>query len=327
MCKSRETAGSKFAFVRRRAARLPAYWSPSVDPESGSCDRVLTMIPILTGLSDVAAGYDALLCDVWGVLHNGRQAFAAAVDALHRFRVERGPVILLTNAPRPIMDVESLFQHVGVPLDCYDAILSSGALARDDIARRIEVAGRTLPVYHLGPARDGGVLGDLDIVRVDVKEAEVVLCTGLYDDDNETAEDYRGVFQEMRSHGLTMLCANPDIVVQRGEKLIWCAGALAEAYEKIGGEVVYYGKPYAPIYEASLRLAAEIAGRQILRPLAIGDGADTDIKGANRMGMDALFVADGVHAAQLGELTAEGLAQLFAVPEAHPRGAMRALVW
>jgi ribonucleotide monophosphatase NagD (HAD superfamily) len=116
-------------------------------------------------------------------------------------------------------------------------------------------------------------------------------------------------------------------VVQRGEKLIWCAGALADAYEKTGGEVVYYGKPYAPIYEASLRLAVEIAGRPIPRPLAIGDGADTDIKGANRMGMDALFVAEGVHAAQLGHLTAEGLAQLFAVPEAHPRAAMRTLVW
>jgi len=285
------------------------------------------MIPILTGLSDIAADYDALLCDVWGVLHDGRRALSGAVDALHRFRAERGPVILLTNAPRPIVDVESLFQRVGVPLDCYNAILSSGGLAQEDIARRIEAAGRTLPIYHLGPDRDGGVLGDLDVLRVDLNEAAVVLCTGLYDDDNETAEDYRGVLQEMRSRGLTMLCANPDIVVQRGEKLIWCAGALAEAYENVGGEVVYYGKPYAPIYEASLRLAAEIAGRPIPRPLAIGDGADTDIKGANWMGMDALFVADGVHAAQLGELTAEGLAQLFAVPEAHPRAAMRALVW
>ncbi|HSC18483.1 MAG TPA: TIGR01459 family HAD-type hydrolase [Rhizomicrobium sp.] len=285
------------------------------------------MIPILTGLSDIAADYDALLCDVWGVLHNGREAFLPAVDALHRFRAVRGPVILLTNAPRPVGDVESLFQRVGVPLDCYDAILSSGALARADIARRIDTAGRRLCVYHLGPDRDGGVLGGLDIHRVDLNEAEVVLCTGLYDDDSETAEDYRGTFQEMRSRGLTMLCANPDIVVQRGEKLIWCAGALAEAYESIGGKVIYYGKPHPPIYEASLRLGADIAGRPIVHPLAIGDGADTDIKGANRMGMDALFVAEGVHAAQLGELTAEGLAQLFAVPEAHPRAAVRTLVW
>jgi HAD superfamily hydrolase (TIGR01459 family) len=285
------------------------------------------MIPILTGLSELAAEYDALLCDVWGVLHNGREAFLPAVDALRRFRSSRGPVILLTNAPRPIVDVESMFQRVGVPLDCYDAILSSGALASDDIGRRVVAAGRTLKVYHLGPDRDGGVLDGLDIERVNVESAEVVLCTGLYDDATETADDYADLFQQMRASNLIMLCANPDIVVQRGDKLIWCAGALAEAYEKAGGEVIYYGKPHAPIYEASLALAAKLAGHDIRRPLAIGDGADTDIKGANRMGLDALFVAQGIHAAHLGELTAEGLAQLFIVPDAHPKAAIATLVW
>jgi HAD superfamily hydrolase (TIGR01459 family) len=171
------------------------------------------------------------------------------------------------------------------------------------------------------------VLGGLDIHRVDVGAADVVLCTGLYDDDTETAEDYTGPFREMRARDLTMLCANPDIVVQRGDKLIWCAGALAEAYEKLGGDVVYYGKPHPAIYEASLALAAKFAGRSIRRPLAIGDGADTDIKGANRLGIDALFVAQGIHAAHLENLTAEGLAQLFVVPEAHPKAAIAALVW
>jgi HAD superfamily hydrolase (TIGR01459 family) len=285
------------------------------------------MIPILGGLSDVARGYDALLCDVWGVLHNGREAFLPATDALRRFRTERGPVILLTNAPRPVIDVEGMFKRLGVPSDCYDAILSSGALAREDVERRIAVARRTLRVYHLGPDRDGGVLGGLDIARVDVAEAEVVLCTGLYDDDTESADDYTDLFRELRARGLTMLCANPDIVVQRGDKLIWCAGALAEAYEKIGGAVVFCGKPHPPIYEAALAQAAKSAGREIRRPLAIGDGADTDIKGANRLGIDALFVAQGIHAAHLGELTAEGLRQLFVVPEAHPKAAMRTLVW
>src|SRR4051812_41562284 len=174
------------------------------------------MIPILAGLSEVATNYDALLCDVWGVLHNGRETYLSAVEALYRFRAECGPVILLTNAPRPIVDVEGMFQRVGVPLDCYDAILSSGALAREDVERRIAAAGRTLRVYHLGPDRDGGVLGGLGIARVDVAEAEVVLCTGLYDDDTESADDYADLFRELRIRGLTMLCANPDIVVQRG---------------------------------------------------------------------------------------------------------------
>jgi HAD superfamily hydrolase (TIGR01459 family) len=287
----------------------------------------MTTLKIISGLSEIAAGYDALICDVWGVLHNGYRSESAAVEALYRFRAEHGPVVLLTNAPRPIVDVESLLKRVGVPLDCYDAIVSSGAVAREDVENRIAAAGRTLRVYHLGPDRDGGVLGGLDIERVEVAEAEVVLCTGLYDDTTESAEDYTDLFQQMKARNLTMLCANPDIVVQRGDRLIWCAGALAQAYEKLGGDVVYYGKPHLPIYDATLAAARKAAGREIARPLAVGDGADTDILGANRAGIEALFVAQGIHAAQLGELTAEGLAQLFAVPQAHPRWAMRALVW
>ncbi|HEY8698883.1 MAG TPA: TIGR01459 family HAD-type hydrolase [Rhizomicrobium sp.] len=287
----------------------------------------MTTLKIISGLSEIASGYDALICDVWGVLHNGYRSESAAVEALYRFRAEHGPVVLLTNAPRPIVDVESLLKRVGVPLDCYDAIVSSGAVAREDVENRIAAAGRTLRVYHLGPDRDGGVLGGLDIERVEVAEAEVVLCTGLYDDTTESAEDYSGLFHQMKARNLTMLCANPDIVVQRGDRLIWCAGALAQAYERLGGAVIYYGKPHRPIYDATLAAARKAAGREIARPLAVGDGADTDILGANRAGIEALFVAQGIHAAQLGELTAEGLAQLFAVPEAHPRWAMRALVW
>ena len=287
----------------------------------------MTTLQIISGLSEIAPRYDALICDVWGVLHNGYRSEPAAVEALYRFRAEHGPVVLLTNAPRPIVDVESLLKRVGVPLDCYDAIVSSGAVAREDVENRIAAAGRTLRVYHLGPDRDGGVLGGLDIERVEVAEAEVVLCTGLYDDTTESAEDYTGLFHQMKARNLTMLCANPDIVVQRGDRLIWCAGALAQAYEKLGGEVIYYGKPHLPIYEATLAAARKAAGRTIARPLAVGEGADTDILGANRAGIEALFVAQGIHAAQLGELTAEGLAQLFAVPQAHPKWAMRALVW
>lgn len=285
------------------------------------------MISIVSGLSELAPHYDALFCDVWGVLHNGREPYSAAVDALYRFREAHGPVILLTNAPRPAEDVEGMFRRVGVPLDCYDAIVSSGMLAREDVQRRITDAGRTLCVFHLGPDRDGGVLGGLDVQRVEIEDADVVLCTGLYNDDTETADDYAPLFHQMRERSLTMLCANPDIVVQRGETLIWCAGALAEAYEKIGGAVIYYGKPHRPIYDASLRLAAKATGREVSKPLAIGDGADTDVKGANGMGIDALFVAQGIHGAHLGTLTAEGLAQLFVVPEAHPKAALATLVW
>lgn len=284
-------------------------------------------IPILSGLSEIAHSYDALICDVWGVLHNGYLAYTPAIEALQRFRADCGPAILLTNAPRPVADVEGFFNRVGVPLDCYDGIVSSGAAAHDDIARRIRSAGRTLKVFHLGPDRDGGVLGGLDVERVSIPEADLVLCTGLYDDAKENADDYAELFAQMQARGLIMLCANPDIVVQRGDSLIFCAGALAQAYEKCGGQAIYYGKPHRPVYDICLARAAGVAGREIRRPLAIGDGADTDIKGANSAGIDALFVAQGIHAAQLGELTAEGLAQLFLAPEACPVAAMPALVW
>jgi len=271
-------------------------------------------IPILSGLSEIARHYDALICDVWGVLHNGRKPFLPAVDCCYRFRAECGPVILLTNAPRPVADVEGLFRRVGVPLDCYDAILSSGVLAREDLERRIASAERTVRVYHLGPDRDGGVLGGLDIQRVDLAQADIVVCTGLYDDETESPDDYAERFAQMKARNLVMLCVNPDIVVQRGDKLIWCAGALAAAYEKIGGDVIYYGKPHPPIYRAAMEAARNAGGRRIVRPLAIGDGADTDIKGANSVGLDSVFVMQGVHSAQFGDVAAEGVAQLFAVP-------------
>jgi HAD superfamily hydrolase (TIGR01459 family) len=287
----------------------------------------MSTIPIISSFSEIASSYDALICDVWGVLHNGHRSYAPAIDALYKFRAECGPVILLTNAPRPSVDVETMLKRVGAPIDCYDGVVSSGAAARHDVEQRIRDAGRTVKVYHLGPDRDGGVLGGLDIERVDVPDAEIVLCTGLYDDTKESADDYVDLFARMKTRELTMLCANPDIVVQRGNDLIWCAGALAQAYEKIGGRVIYYGKPHRPVYDICLAMAAEVARREIRRPLAVGDGADTDIRGANMAGIDALFVAQGIHAAQLGPLTAEGLAQLFVVPEAHPIAAIAELVW
>jgi HAD superfamily hydrolase (TIGR01459 family) len=295
----------------------------------------MTLPTLLSQFRTLAREHDALICDVWGVLHNGRTAYLEAADALREFRHSQGPVILLTNAPRPVADLEEIFEKIGVPLDCYDAIVTSGVAARDDLARR--AYGRALKILHLGPERDRGVFAGLrvehDAVETRaaavkaVRKAEIVLNTGLYDDNTETPEDYRGLLQAMKAKNLIMLCANPDIVVERGDKLIWCAGALARDYEKLGGDVVYFGKPHKPIYDTVLARAARIAGRPIARPLAIGDGADTDIKGANAMGIDALFIAQGVHAAQLGDLTADGLAQFFAVPGVHAKAAMRTLVW
>jgi len=275
---------------------------------------------LLTHLADIAPDYDALICDIWGVLHNGATAHLAACDALKLFRQKHGPVVLLSNAPRPAKDLEEQFRRFGVPSDCFDAIVTSGAATRDDLARR--AATSKLAMLHLGPPRDRNVFEGLNVEPADIAHAKIVLCTGPYHDETETPDDYKDMLAELRARGLTMLCANPDLVVQRGGKLVYCAGALAQAYEKIGGAVVYYGKPHLPIYDA---VRVELKGAR--RPLAIGDGLGTDIKGANAAGIDALFIADGIHGEDVSEFTGRHLAELFAKAAVHARAAMRTLVW
>jgi len=279
--------------------------------------------PLIPGLSDIAAHYDAVICDVWGVLHNGKQAFLSAADALRRFRAERGPVILLTNAPRLADGVEWLFDKVGLPKDFYDGIVTSGVAARADLQRRTE--GRaTLPLFYLGPPRDNPLYHGLNLKLVPPDSAEVVLCTGFYDDETEKPEDYRGMLENFHARGLPFLCANPDMVVQRGDQLIYCAGAIARLYESLGGDVVYYGKPYPAVFERAL---AEIRSTApAARTLMIGDGMETDILGAQRMGLDALFIGGGIHGEQLRQHP-EALAELFQKSGVTARAAMPALVW
>ena len=275
---------------------------------------------LITGLAAIAPEYDALICDVWGVLHNGHAAFSEAAAALKKFRDHHGPVILLSNAPRPASDLVRQFAHLGVPPDCYDAIITSGGATRVDLALRSQ-KGR-LAMMHLGPPRDAPIYKGLDVEVVDPADAEIVLCTGLYDDDNETPEMYDPLLGELKARGLTMLCANPDIRVPRGPKMVWCAGALAAEYEEMGGEVVYYGKPYGPIYDVTLA-----AAKGASRPLAVGDGLFTDIKGANAAGIDALFIADGLHGEEIEPYTPEHLAGLFERSGVSARTVMRSLVW
>lgn len=276
---------------------------------------------IITGLREIAPGYDALVCDVWGVLHDGDRALMPACAALRTFKEKHGPVILLTNAPRPVSDVEELFvKKYGVPLDCYDAIVTSGVATRDDLSARAK--NRRLAMLHLGPERDRGIFEGLNIEIADADKAEIVLCSGLYDDDHETPADYAGLLAKLKARNLPMICANPDWVVQRGGKLVYCAGAIASEYEKIGGEVIYYGKPKTAIYE---NVRAAMKGAK--KPLAIGDGMHTDIKGANAAGIEALFIAGGVHGEDVRELTERHMGELFAKAGVHAKAAMRALVW
>ena len=281
----------------------------------------MTAVPtIISGLREIAGDYDALVCDVWGVVHDGLHPHWAAVEALRRFRAEHGPVVLLSNAPRLSAALEQQLAFIGVPADCYDAAVTSGGAARDDIAHR--AAGGPLAMMYLGPDRDRHLYEGLNVELVGAEKASVVLLAGLNDDETETPEHYREILADLKCRGLPMICANPDVIVQRGGRLLYCAGALARAYEAIGGEVVYYGKPHLPIYKVAL----EAIGSPKC-PLVVGDGLETDISGANLLGIDALFIADGVHGEEIGALTPGNLAALFAKKDVFARAAMGALAW
>ena len=280
---------------------------------------------LISGLSEIAPGHDALICDVWGVVHDGKRHHPAAAQALYRFKEKHGPVVLLTNAPRVPAEVAIQCTSYGLPPDCYDAIISSGGAAREELIRRS--AARTLCLYYIGPDRDLPMIEGLDLRRTPIADAEVALAIGLRDDMTETVEQYSGELAALRARDLTMLCANPDLVVHRGDRLVYCAGSLAKAYEELGGRVIYYGKPHLPVYESALGALAAIAGHAPRRPLAVGDGLLTDIKGANEAGIEALFIADGVHGEDIAPYTDEHLAALFSRYGAKAGSATRKLSW
>lgn len=252
----------------------------------------------VTGLADLAPGYRALLCDVWGVVHDGARAHMGAADALARYRADGGAVILITNAPRPKEGVLRLLDSFGVPRDSFDDIITSGVVARDVLAAR---AGAR--VFHVGPDRDLPVYEGLPNAFASESDCDLISCTGLFDDETETPDDYHDRLMAWQKRGLPMLCVNPDVVVQRGDRLIWCAGALAERYREMGGETIVVGKPYAPIYETALAHAATVLGAPLDRSavLAIGDGIDTDVRGAVGQEIDVLFVTGGIHGGIFGE--------------------------
>jgi HAD superfamily hydrolase (TIGR01459 family) len=269
--------------------------------------------------------YPVWLCDVWGVVHNGVQAAPAACDALQRHRACGGIVVLITNAPRPSRVIYPHLDTLGVGRDAYDTVISSGDVTLELLLHR---RGN---VFHLGPPRDSGLVEDTEVEFARIEDADTVLCTGLIDDETETPEDYVGLLQAMRKQGLPMICANPDKVVRRGGTLIPCAGALAELYQTMGGETVMVGKPYAPIYEAAIERASEIAGRAISRDevLAIGDGLSTDAEGASRNGLDLLFIIGGIHEAEFADVGHEGYGERVrqAVPGVRLKGIMTVLHW
>jgi HAD superfamily hydrolase (TIGR01459 family) len=283
-------------------------------------------IALRTHFSDLAADYDVVLSDVWGVVHNGVEAFPAACDALIRFRAAGGKVVLITNSPRPTESVIRQLGHLRVPAHVYDGLVSSGELTRGVIRAR---EGQT--VFHMGPARDAAIFTGLDVAFAPLERADYVVCSGLFDDEHETPEDYRARLEGMRARHQFMVCGNPDVVVERGEQLLYCAGALADLYQAMGGEVLYAGKPYRPIYDEAMRLAAAAGAKtQAPRVLAIGDSVRTDLSGAQAFGIDCLFITAGIHAEELGARETpdpDALAKIFAAAGTLPKAVMRRLVW
>lgn len=281
-------------------------------------------IPILPSIAPLAATTDAWLSDIWGVIHNGRSAFPAAADACAKFREAGGSVVLVTNAPRPEAAVAQMLDRLGVPRAAWDAIVTSGDVTRELIK---PLADR--PIYHLGPPRDLGIFEGLGARLVEADAAEAVICSGLFDDDTETPEDYRAMLEGFRARSLPMICANPDIMVERGERMVYCAGGIAQLYETLDGKVAYVGKPHAPIYERALELFARLRGGAVpkQRILAIGDGLNTDIKGAGEAGLKSLFIASALHVAPGRTLDEALLAELFAPTVHRPIAAQAALTW
>jgi HAD superfamily hydrolase (TIGR01459 family) len=284
----------------------------------------MTTLRFAEQLRDLVEGVDVLLSDIWGVVHNGLVAFPEACEALHTFRSRGGTVILITNAPRPADSVQRQLRKLGVADDTYDAIVSSGDLTRHYLAGH---PGRK--VFWLGPERDNSIYRGLDPVLSPLEQADYIVCTGPFDDETETPEDYRGMLLQARARQLPLICANPDIVVERGDRLIYCAGAIAELYRELGGEVIFYGKPHPPIYQRAMQLAAERLGRpaELNRVLAIGDSVRTDLAGAHGFGIDCLFVTRGIHAEDfegIDQLDPASVKELFGHP---PRALTRELKW
>src|SRR6195952_5316841 len=284
----------------------------------------MTTLRFVERLRDLVDGVDVVLSDIWGVVHNGLVAFPEACEALHTYRQRGGTVILITNAPRPADSVQRQLRKLGIADDTYDAIVSSGDLTRHFVADH-----PGMKMFWLGPERDNSIYRGLTPVIGPLEQADYIICTGLFDDETESAEDYRAMMLQAREHKLPLICANPDIVVERGDRLIYCAGAIAELYRELGGEVVFYGKPPRPVYQRAMELAGERQHHpiELSKVLAIGDSVRTDLKGAQAFGIDCLFVTRGIHAEEfegVDQLDPASVKELFGHP---PKALTRELRW
>ena len=296
----------------RRTGQSRAMTNPDTRPETPARIR------------DLAPRYDAILCDVWGVIRDGRSLLPEAIEALQRFRAGGGRVVLVSNSPRRPSGLLSQLSEMGAPDDAWDDAVTSGGATHEVLKARAPG-----PAFKLGPDWDDSIYDGTGLEFAPLDQARVISNTGLFDWESETPEDYDDLLSRARERGLEMVCANPDRVVQFGDRLLYCAGALAEAYEAMGGEVIYAGKPHAPVYDsAKAKLDALGVGWDRERLLAIGDGPETDVGGANAQGIDALFITGGILGGDFRDgLDADAVAKTLARREVRARYAAKALEW
>jgi len=261
------------------------------------------MTRLIQSLPEISTNYDALFVDLWGCVHNGVTAYPEACAALQAYRQTGGKVVLVTNSPRPWRSVATQIKEFGVPDDAYDAIATSGDSAR--LAMYLGVVGQK--VHHIGDMFKDDFMQPMDIImeealeitEVPLKDAEGIVCSGP-EDPLADPEEYRGTFLYAKQKGMKLLCANPDIVVDRGEIREWCAGALAALYTEMGGESLYFGKPHPPIYDLARRRLSRLADVEDARILCIGDGIGTDVMGGIGEGLDVLFITGGLATKEFG---------------------------
>ncbi|MGI9520020.1 MAG: TIGR01459 family HAD-type hydrolase [Hyphomicrobiaceae bacterium] len=282
-------------------------------------------VPIVSSIAPLADTTDAWLVDVWGVMHNGVQPFMSSCDTCVAFRQSGGVIVLLTNAPRPAAAVVAQLDAIGVPRKAYDSVVTSGDVTRGQVE-----AWQDKRIFHLGPERDRGIFAGFEIQFAAAEDAECIVCTGLFDDEAEDPDDYNDLLTGFRLRDLTMLCANPDIQVERGDRIVYCAGALAKKFEDDGGKVLYSGKPHPPIYGVARDCVDKLIGKSVAleRILAIGDGVRTDIAGASAVGLRSVFVASGIHIPRGEEFGSGHLEALFGdLASSRPVAAMERLHW
>ena len=285
------------------------------------------MPKLIPHFSALASAYDVFLCDVWGVVHNGEVSFPDACEALMRARAQGKVVIFITNAPRPGEAVIRQIDRLHVPHEAYDGIVSSGDVTRDVIAQR-----KGQSICHIGPERDHSIFTGMHAAFAPLESADYIVCSGLYEDEVEKPDDYRARLEIALKRKLFMVCGNPDLVVERGTQLVYCAGSIADLYATMGGDVLYAGKPYRPIYDLALAKAEAALGRKVdaKRVMAIGDSVRTDLKGARAFGIDMLFIAAGIHAEEFGGRDTpkeEEMKTVFAAAGDEPTAVMKHLVW